>query len=149
MIIGDSTARGGYVFHPGSAVAPAADDGDNDNSGKDDLEYLDDAPINPTAVRAILSSTVTSASLTLDPQPHTTSSSSVPAPSTLISGLLPFNDSMDVDSMPPPSDTLPGTGAKRKQNLYCCFSPSYHPCILRSVEQSIIVNPLPIEPFIT
>ena len=111
MIIGDSTACGGYAFHPGSAVAPAADEGDNDDGGEGDLEYLDDAPINPTAVRAILSSTVTSTSLTLDPQPHTTSLSSVPT-STLISGLLPFNDSMDVDSTPPPSDTLPGTGAK-------------------------------------
>ena len=56
MIIGDSTARGGYAFHPGSAVAPAADEGDDDDGGEGDLEYLDDAPINPTAVRAILSS---------------------------------------------------------------------------------------------
>ena len=101
-----------YTYHPGSAVAPATGEGDNDDSGKDDLEYLDDAPINPTTVQAILSSTVTSASLTLDPQPHTTSLSSIPATSTLISGLLLFNDLMDVDSTPPPSDTLPGTGAK-------------------------------------
>ena len=50
MIIGDSTACGGYAFHPGSAVAPAADEGDNDDGGEGDLEYLDDAPINPTAV---------------------------------------------------------------------------------------------------
>ena len=112
MIIRDSTACGGYTYHPGSAVAPATDEGDNDDSGEDDLKYLDNAPINPTAVRAILSPTVTSTSLTLDPQPHTTSLSSVPATSTLISGLLLFNDLMDVDSMPPPSDTLPGTEAK-------------------------------------
>ena len=111
MIVRDSIARGGYMFHPGSAVAPAADEGDDVDGGEDNLEYLDDAPINPTAVRAILSSAVTSASLTLDPQPHTTSSSSIPT-STLISDLLPFNSSMDVDSMPPPSDTLSGAGAK-------------------------------------
>ena len=46
MIIRDSTVHGGYVFHPSSAVAPTADKDDEDDSSKDDLEYLDDAPIN-------------------------------------------------------------------------------------------------------
>ena len=50
MIIEDSTACGGYMFHPGSVVAPASDEGDDDDGGEDDLKYLDDAPINPTAV---------------------------------------------------------------------------------------------------
>ena len=50
MTIGDSTAHGGYMFHPGSVVAPATDAGDDDDGGKDDLKYLDDAPINPTAM---------------------------------------------------------------------------------------------------
>ena len=50
MIIGDSTACGRYTFHPSSVVAPAADEGDDDDGGEDDFEYLDDAPINPTAV---------------------------------------------------------------------------------------------------
>ena len=39
-----------YTYHPGSAVAPATGEGDNDDSGKDNLEYLDDTPINPLAV---------------------------------------------------------------------------------------------------
>ena len=50
MIVGDSTAHGEHVFHPSSMVAPTADEDDNDDSGEDDLEYLDDTPINPAAM---------------------------------------------------------------------------------------------------
>ena len=50
MIIGDSTAHSRHVLHPSSAVAPATDEDDNDDGGEDDLEYLDDAPINPTTM---------------------------------------------------------------------------------------------------
>ena len=56
---------------------------------------------------------------TLDPQPHT--NTSIPATNTLISSLLPINDSMDVDSMAPPSDALPGTGAKQTQVFTTAF----------------------------
>ena len=51
------------MFHPSSTVAPTADEDDNDDSGEDDLEYLEDTPINPAAVQAVLSSAVASAVL--------------------------------------------------------------------------------------
>ena len=119
MIIGDNTAHGGHSFHSCSAVVPAADKDDDNDSGEDDLEYLDNAPINPATVQAVLSSDVTSTLLTLDPQPHTntsiSSSSSIPVISTLISSLLPFNNSIDVDLMAPLPDIIPGAGAEWKQ----------------------------------
>ena len=38
------------MFYPGSAVAPATDEGNDNDRGEDELKYLDDTPINPTAM---------------------------------------------------------------------------------------------------
>ena len=38
------------MFHPSRVVAPATNKDDDGNSGEDDLEYLENAPINTAAV---------------------------------------------------------------------------------------------------
>ena len=65
MIIGDSTAHGGHAFHPAIIKPPAAD---NDNG-------VDNTPIDPSAVQAVVASAITTASLTTSSQFPTDTSS--------------------------------------------------------------------------
>ena len=76
MIIGDSTAHGGHVFHPAITKPPAAD---NDDGG-------DNTPIDPSAVQAVVASALATASLTTSSQFPTDTLSSRPLSSTLVEG---------------------------------------------------------------
>ena len=81
MIIGDSTARGGHAFHPAITKPPAADDNDGED---DDDDGVDNTPIDPSAVQAVVASALATASLTMSSQFPTDTSSSHPLSSTLL-----------------------------------------------------------------
>ena len=145
MIIGDSTAHGGHMFHPSSAVAPATDKDDGD---KDDLEYLDDAP----SILRCTSSPLFCCHFCL----HLAySGPSTPHQHLIIKHPCYLHK-------PPPLQWLDGCGlnhttfwctswawGQTKTGLHHCFSPSCHPRILRSLKQSIIVESILVEPLIT
>jgi hypothetical protein len=96
MIVGDSAARGGHAFHPSSAAPPANND-DDEGGGDEDLEYLDNTPIDPATVQALITSAVASASMTSGP----TSPDMIPPSSIFptLNDLIPFDDVMEVDPM--------------------------------------------------
>ena len=75
MIVSDSTAHGGHAFHPAMTKPPAADDDDGEDNNNDGV---DNTPIDPSAVQAVVASALTTASLTASSQFSTDTLSSHP-----------------------------------------------------------------------
>ena len=81
MIVSDSTAHGGHAFHPAITKPPATDDDDGEDN---DDDGVDNTPIDPSAVQAVVASAPATASLTASSQFPTDTSSSCPLSSTLV-----------------------------------------------------------------
>ena len=96
MIISDSTAHGGHAFHPAITKPPATDDDDGEDN---DDDGVDNTPIDPSAVQAVVASALATASLTVSSQFPTDTSSSHPLSSTLVDSLDP-SLAMDVNPVP-------------------------------------------------
>ena len=108
MIISDSTAHGGYAFHPANAEPPVADgdngeDGNNNNNNRDS-----NIPINPSAVQAVVTSALATASLATNSQFPTDTLSSGPLSSTLVDSLNP-DSAMDINPVPKTMSNHPPT----------------------------------------
>ena len=97
MIVSDSTACGGHAFHPAIKKPPATDD--NDGEDNNNNNGVDNTPIDPPAVQAVVASALTTASLTTSSQFPTDTSSSHPLSSTLVDSLNP-SLAMDIDPVP-------------------------------------------------
>ena len=105
MIIGDSTAHGGHAFHPAITKPPAADDNDGEDNNDN---RVDNIPIDPSAVQAVVASALATASLTTSSQFPTDTSSSRPLSSTLVDSLDPCL-AMDIDPVPKTMSDCPLT----------------------------------------
>ena len=95
-IVGDSTARGGHAFHPAITKPPATDDNDGEDDNDDGV---DNTPIDPSAVQAVVASALATASLTASSQFPTDTLLSCPLSSTLVDSLDP-SLAMDIDPVP-------------------------------------------------
>ena len=125
MIIGDSTAHGGYAFHPTNAEPPAADsnNGEDSDDDNDDDDRGDNSPINPSTVQA--ASALATASLTMNSQFPTDTLLSGPLSSTLVDSLH-LDSAMDVDPVPemmsdhPPTVSPPASISGVPFHHLCC-----------------------------